>query len=53
MYKSPIVTDKENNIIEFKFFHNFPCRCAEIDVKDNLFELKIDKSKLTVADNGE
>jgi hypothetical protein len=32
---------------------NFPCKCAEIVIKESSFELKIDKSSLTSADSGE
>ena len=49
-YKSPEASDLESNKIEFNFFHNFPCRCAEIITSASSFELKIDKTKLTSAD---
>ena len=51
-YKSPEVKDFENDKIEFVFFYNFPCKCVELIAESSFFELRIDKTKLTLADSG-
>ena len=51
-YKSPTVKDVEKDAPIFKFFSQFPCKCADIKENADHFVLSIDKTKLTEADNG-
>ena len=52
IYKSPIATDKENDVIQWGVFSRFPCKCATFKAKGNYFVMTIDKSKLTYRDAG-